>query len=340
MSKLQFAARFQAGKIDEKAGIIYGVSLATVGPARGHGVMCDHTTLEQLRDCARQYSGGLKVKMTHRGDAGDIVGAIRNIQIEGSKLLGDLHLLDSYEKRAYVLEIAAKIPDTFGLSVAFSGPEEVKGAQSFARCAEIYSCDLVSEPAANPDGLFSVREIDAGAGATLPHSTSPLSNSMTSDEIKALVNASVDTKLTEFSGRVRAVEDSLKTFSASADVAALKTQVTELSAKLDSAKKEFADGLANDAKRVELAAQTVAKEFSSRIGNGHVPADGAGNRGGNGGGGEPTEADKFDASLTKHFAASGKSTTRAWQLAMAEDPKGHAAFIKTGRKPAFEKASA
>lgn len=327
MTKLQFAARFQAGKIDDKAGIIYGVSLATVGPARGHGVMCDHTTLEQLRDCARQYSGGLKVKMTHRGDAGDIVGAIRELRIEGNKLIGDLHLLDTYEKRAYVLEIAAKIPDTFGLSVAFSGPEETKGAMSFARCAEIYSCDLVSEPAANPDGLFQVGNVDARDGGTLPP--------MTEDQIKVLVTAAVATQLTEFSGRVRAVEDSLKNFAASTEVAALTKQVTELSAGLTTARKEFADGLADDAKRTQLAAQTVAKEFASTVGRTQVPASPTG-----GNPSDPSVADKFDATLTKHFAATGKNTARTWQLAMNEDPKGHAAFIATGRKPAFEKATA
>jgi hypothetical protein len=338
MGKHAFAVEFAAGKIDAAAGVIYGVSLATEGPARGHGVHCDRTTLEQLRECARAYSGGLKVKMTHRGDAGDIVGFLSNLRIEGKKLLGDLHLLESYEKRAYILELATKIPDTFGLSVAFSGPTEERGGLGFARCTEIYSCDLVSEPAANPTGLFETgnrkpdtgNEIDAGRGGNLPPS-------MTHDEVKVIAKALVDTALVEFSGRVKAVEDSLKTFAAGADVAAVKKELGELKGSLETAQKEFSAKLGDDAKRIELAAKTVAQEFAGRIGNSRTPADGGGNGGNATPPAEPAAAEKFDGVLTKHFAAT-KSTGRAWQLAALEDPKGHQAFIKAGKKPTFETA--
>lgn len=145
------------GAIDAEAGIISGVSLITVGPALGHGVMCDATTLEQVKAASEQYSGGLKVKMNHSGGAGDIVGFISQIRIEGPKLIGNLHLLQSSPHKTYILEIAQKIPDTFGLSIAFSGPTEksADGLTTLQRCTEIYSVDLVSEPAANPDGFFS-----------------------------------------------------------------------------------------------------------------------------------------------------------------------------------------
>jgi hypothetical protein len=146
-----------AGQIDSEAGIIRGVSLITKGPALGHGVMIDDKTLEQVKASAEQYQGGLKVKLDHSGGAGDIVGFIDALRIEGEKLLGDLHLLQSSPHRSYILEIAQRIPDTFGLSIAFSGPSEVAGDKTtiLQRCSEIYSVDLVSEPAANPDGFFS-----------------------------------------------------------------------------------------------------------------------------------------------------------------------------------------
>ena len=154
---ITFAAA--AGQIDAASGVIRGVSLITEGPALGHGVMVDAKTLEQVKAAAEQYSGGLKVKLDHSGGAGDIIGYVDALRIEGKKLLGDLHLLENSPHRGYVLEIAEKIPDTFGLSIAFSGPVEM-GADKrtiLQRCTEIYSVDLVSEPAANAAGLFERR---------------------------------------------------------------------------------------------------------------------------------------------------------------------------------------
>jgi hypothetical protein len=146
-----------AGVIDAEAGIIRGVSLITKGPALGHGVMIDDKTLEQVKTAAEQYAGGLKVKLNHSGGAGDIVGYIDALRISGEKLLGDLHLLQTSPHRAYILEIAERIPDTFGLSIAFSGPSEKSTDKltTLQRCSEIYSVDLVSEPAANPNGFFA-----------------------------------------------------------------------------------------------------------------------------------------------------------------------------------------
>ena len=173
---ITFAA--SAGAIDAGKGVIRGVSVITEGPALGHGVMVDRTTLEQVKAAAERYDGGLKVKLDHDGGAGDIVGFIDNLRIEGKKLLGDLHLLENSPHRAYILEIAAKIPDTFGLSVAFSGPSEV-GADKrtvLQRCTEIYSCDVVSEPAANPTGFFSrkLRQLQAeGTSETAAETDSP-----------------------------------------------------------------------------------------------------------------------------------------------------------------------
>jgi len=146
-----------SGVIDSESGIIRGVSLITEGPALGHGVMIDRTTLEQVKIAAEQYSGGLKVKLDHSGGAGDIVGYIDGLSIQGTKLIGNLHLLQSSPHRGYILEIAQRIPDTFGLSIAFSGPSEKSADKltTLQRCSEIYSVDLVSEPAANPSGFFA-----------------------------------------------------------------------------------------------------------------------------------------------------------------------------------------
>ena len=104
------------------------------------------------------FEGMKRVEMPEAG-AGDIIGYVDALRIEGKKLLGDLHLLQNSPHRAYVLEIAEKIPDTFGLSIAFSGPVEMASDKKtmLQRCSEIYSVDLVSEPAANAEGLFERR---------------------------------------------------------------------------------------------------------------------------------------------------------------------------------------
>jgi hypothetical protein len=152
---ITFAA--STGAIDAEAGVIRGVSLITKGPALGHGVMIDDKTLEQVKTAAEQYAGGLKVKLDHASGAGDIIGYIDTLRIDGEKLLGDMHLLQNSPHRDYILEIAQRIPDTFGLSIAFSGPSEKSADKltTLQRCSEIYSVDLVSEPAANPSGFFA-----------------------------------------------------------------------------------------------------------------------------------------------------------------------------------------
>ncbi len=63
-----------------------------------------------------------------------------------------------------ILEMAELMPDTFGLSISFSGEHEEQGDTVFARCSEIYSADLVDAPAANPTGLFSAK-VDSGKKA-------------------------------------------------------------------------------------------------------------------------------------------------------------------------------
>ena len=135
--------------------IIEGVSIISVGEAKGHGLFVDDITLQEVKVCAESYAGGVKVNLDHGAGIRDIVGFCDNFRIVGEKLVADLNLLETAEKRAYVLEIAERMPDTFGISIAFSGPVRERDGRSFASCTELYSADLVQTPAANPTGLFS-----------------------------------------------------------------------------------------------------------------------------------------------------------------------------------------
>jgi hypothetical protein len=155
MTKTDFAALM--GEIDADNAIIRGVSVITVGEARGHGMQVDDETLQQVKAAAETYAGGLKVKTDHFSGFNQIVGTLKNFVIDGDQLRADLYLLKAHDATERILEMAQLMPDTFGLSISFSGSHEESEDTTFARCSEIYSADLVDAPAANPTGLFSAK---------------------------------------------------------------------------------------------------------------------------------------------------------------------------------------
>jgi len=160
LSKFVSRVDLRSAKVDRESGVIKSVSICSIGDAKGHDKLCDKTTLEQLRDCIRTYDSGLKVKFNpdsfNHGDAG-IAGRIPGdtLRIKSGKLVGDLHVYKNYPAKDYLFEIAEESPDHFGLSVEFSGVDEEKDDQTFARCTEIYAAAVVDLPAANPTGLFA-----------------------------------------------------------------------------------------------------------------------------------------------------------------------------------------
>lgn len=243
-------------KIDAEAGVIRGVSLITVGPALGHGVAIDRKTLEQVKTAAELYTGGLKVKLDHSGGAGDIIGYIDTMRIDGDKLLGNLHLLQSSPHRTYILEIAQRIPDTFGLSIAFSGPSEVGSDKKtiLQRCSEIYSVDLVSEPAANPDGFFSrkLKELESVMPKNEPSGTPQYNNPMMTEEDKKAIAGMIESAMMAMSDRLSKLESAL---APAVEVEVEKKEVAEMKAKNDM--------ITNAANEGALAA---IREFSKQFG--------------------------------------------------------------------------
>lgn len=214
-----------SAKVDRKGGILYGVAVITEGPALGHGMLVDATTLEQVKACAETYRGGLKVKMDHWSTVNDIVGYLRNFRIEENVLRADLQLLNSAPTREYVLELAETIPDTFGLSIAFAGVDERSQSESgmeivLARCAEIYSADLVDDPAANPTGLFAApcggkkpEELstppEPAPAAALEDSPSPKSNLEMTEEMMAEFASKFEELTAPLFQRLQALEDAM-----------------------------------------------------------------------------------------------------------------------------------
>ena len=326
-----FATQF-TGNVDRATGIIRGVAVITEGIAKGHGEEIDAITLSQVAACARSFSGGLKVVDRHTKSSDSIfstTGTLRNFRVEGGKVKADLHILDTEPNRDKLLEMAEKMPDTFGLSIAFSGPTETRDGRNFARCTEIYNAALVDVPAANPTGLFSA-VVPPLAGAGVDAIGASNISTMTPDEILKQCGALIASATTELASRLAAAETKLAAYGA--DTKANTDAVTECSAKLTAAVTEFTAKLGDDNKRIELAAQTVAKQFTAHIGtSAGVRTDGAA---GSGAAPAPSAADAFEAVAKKHFAST-KSQVKAFELAMGEDPKGYVAFRAANRDIKF-----
>ena len=129
-----------------------------MGVAKGHNLIIDQVTLQQVMDKSKVYDNGLKVKLNHGSGVEAICGRIKNIRVLGDKCVGDFHLLKSHPRYDLILEMAELQPDTFGMSVAFQGNPEPVPTGLAARVDEIFSCDLVCEPAAT-EALFEESRI-------------------------------------------------------------------------------------------------------------------------------------------------------------------------------------
>lgn len=305
-------SRFARAEIDAAAGVVSGVSVITIGEARGHykmddngnvvPMLVDSTTLQQVKACAEQYDGGLKVKLDHGSGAGDIIGVLKSFRIDGDKLRADLHLLETSPHRAYVLELAATMPDSVGLSIVFSGESEFRDGGAFARCTELYSCDLVDEPAANPSGLLSAGSKFDGKGV---------------DDGQALAAAPAN----QPNPQGETMSDELKT---------LSEQVTNLSAQVESNKTELAKIREEFAAKVSAEADkqafAIIKRFSEQFGapaNGAAAAPSA----------EPVapvqKPETFEQKVKDHYEATPKenrSKANSIKLCARQHPELHAEY--------------
>lgn len=173
-----------AGRVDREQRVIYGVSCAQAVEALGHGMELDAVTLAQIVDAGNGTWSGLKSRYTHPGlssnGMGKFLGRLRSFRVEGDKALADLHLSESAFKSPdgnlgdYVLDLAGEDPEAFGMSIVFDmdrlvwvladgeerdakgdRPEEAVSKYPVVRIKKLAACDVVDEPAANRDGMFS-----------------------------------------------------------------------------------------------------------------------------------------------------------------------------------------
>jgi len=291
--------------------LVQGVSVIMQGPAKGHfkfdendqpvPVYIDETTLQQVMACASTYTGGLRVNAGHYTGVLDAAGFLANYRIDGEKLRADMTLFESFEKFDHLLTLITTIPDTFGLSIDFSGPSDFREGKAFARCQEIYSADLVPVPAANEHGLFAAgdsqrRWVFSNAGKLASEFDTPENNNMTLEQLSAQVaaaltqfadaNTQIDAASAQIAGAVAKVDGvvakvaEIETkfsaldgkFTALGDVPAIGTSLAEVKVLAESLQADSGD------LRTKLASR-MGIEFAARAGAnpaGGKKADGPG----------------------------------------------------------------
>lgn len=239
-----------SGKIDSKRGVITDCSVITIGPALGHNMRIDATTLEQVVECGNAFVGGVRVRFAeedHEGGAATIAGTLRKFRIDGDQVRADLHLLKKSPAYDRILEMAEEIPDQFGLSIVFSGVHEMDDDDNrIARCDELYGVDIVARPAANPAGLFTV-PVDTGKDSDMATTKKP------DDQAKEL-----EVQFAQTSQALKDAETALKAKDES--ITALtgeKTSLTTKVAELEAALKAKTDEAAKSVESLQSCAVEI-----------------------------------------------------------------------------------
>jgi hypothetical protein len=170
-------------RVDREKRIIYGASVIQAGEALGHDMLIDDRMLAQTAEAINATEPGIKSRFTHPGACSDsmgkMLGKVKNASVCGDKVTADLHLAQHASKSPegdlaeYVMSMAEESPADFGMSIAFDGsavfkradgaevpvsqprPADATTAKPFARLGKLRAVDVVDEPAANRDGLFS-----------------------------------------------------------------------------------------------------------------------------------------------------------------------------------------
>ena len=225
-----------------------GISVATVGPALGHSMMVDDVTLLQAEE-AGKVGSPVKVFVDHDESIDSLIGFLADFRIEGDQLRADLELLASHPQSSFYQEILTKAPNRVGFSMTFSGvPEESEEGTRLARVKELVSVDLVSRPAANPDGVFRAMPVAEVAPAV---DTAAMGMDQKSAPEQFDAKAAIEAMAAELRAEIKsALEEKVEaTTEAPAPAPVEDSKSAELAAKLESVTSKLS------ALEVELAAR-------------------------------------------------------------------------------------
>lgn len=186
---VQFMGTVSTDKIDRDAGIIRGISAATVGEAVGHYAWCDAVMLEQIAAGIVEDAKGLKARYTHdfTKRLQDHLGHFEGATIRDEQVFTDLHMSPSAKLSPagdlweHAFSLAEHDSEHVGFSIEFwrdwraeelfhvehldedgefvsPDPRNTRNLRHF-RIKRLDAIALVGDPAVNPKGMFSVGEV-------------------------------------------------------------------------------------------------------------------------------------------------------------------------------------
>ena len=162
------------GSIDMDKGVLYGVKIIELGEINdSRPYFVDEETLQQVVELGNNSPKGVKVRYTHveHEDAmGSHLGRANNFRIENGSVRADITFARSAfaspkgNLAGYVMTLAEEDSESLGMSVAGMldanrmSDEGEEGTMPL-RFYELYSADVVAEPAATRNGIFLFKRI-------------------------------------------------------------------------------------------------------------------------------------------------------------------------------------
>ena len=220
-----------------------GISVITAGPALGHGMTIDADTLEQVVRAGNEL-GQIKVLSDHSSSVSNIIGYLENFSLDGGRVRADLTLLESHDGFAYFSELLSTLPGQIGFSISFSGiPREAADGTMLADVNTLLSVDLVTQPAANPTGVYSARvdtlktlNMDTTVKESAPvietAPAAPAAPAFNAELAIAALSARIDELVGKFAAKFEAVVEEAPVAAEPAVTEAAPEVVAEVSAEL------------------------------------------------------------------------------------------------------------
>ena len=231
-----------------------GISVITAGPALGHGMVIDADTLSQVVAKGNE-AGQVKVLSDHSSSVSNIIGYLENFSMDGGRVRADLTLLESHDGFAYFSELLSTLPGQIGFSISFSGvPRVANDGTMLADIQTLLSVDLVTQPAANPTGVYSAR-VDNIKAVTMEKTT---------PAVEAKLEAAAEAAPAAPAAPVAVFNAEEAIAALAAKIEALSKQFADLvTSKLEAAVVE--DAPADDAPEAEPAPEPVAAEAKAEV---------------------------------------------------------------------------
>jgi len=175
----------EAPRVDRERKVIFGASLFQTGDINDERpYTADEASLENALSLMQKGNNGTKARFAHPNMSADGMGSFlgrwKNPRIEGDTLRADLHLAEQAfsspqgDLGTYVMDMAEKDPDMFGVSLATRLDDKAMEQLRAERLAEdpkwrgrtpmrfraIHAADIVDDPAATRGGFFSLADVD------------------------------------------------------------------------------------------------------------------------------------------------------------------------------------